>query len=255
MKKTILNTVLALSMVAAGISGLKLSVKAETIPRGWTVTYTGVDEFQQPVFTSSYNKDCKMIDEAMPGDIIEYTITYVNATDEAADFYMNANVLYSIEDINTGGTYRIFNNGKDICSNDTFGIDAASLVGVNKDGDDNSLYFSLGTVNQKSKSTHSGEVKVLIELTDDSKVKSYGNLYGFQGMVFNAQPVSSKQIVKTLDNGTEIVSINDASLPLAASTKGGSLLPSAICSIMFVVGMCIVFWSVAGNINKKRGEI
>ncbi|SCZ80996.1 hypothetical protein [Pseudobutyrivibrio xylanivorans] len=284
MKKTIFNIVLALTLVTAGISGLKLNANAETIPRGWTVTYTGMDEDKNPVFTSTYSSDYREIDNAMPGDTIEYTITYVNATDEEADFYMNANVLDSLEDGNSGGaySYRITNNDKDLFNSNTVGGDGAAVVGLKQVSGNSGLYFSLGTVGKKSATTHSGKVKVLIQLDGDSQLNSYGNKDASLEFFFKAEPTSSavekrtttivkqqemskevsvsqqksivKQIVKTLDNGTEIVEIDDDNVPLAGPATGDSILPSAICSVMFALGMCLIFYSVAISINKKRRE-
>ncbi len=50
----------------------------------------------------------------------------------------------------------------------------------------------------------------------------------------------------------DMVVVEDANTPLSGSNKDSSILPSAICSFVFVVGMCLVFWSVAYNINRKR---
>lgn len=281
MKKTLFNIVLALTLVTAGMTGLKLNANAETISRGWTVTYS-VDGNKKPVYTSTYSTDYSPVENAMPGDTIEYNIKYVNSSGEDADFYMNANVIDSLEEGSAGGaySYKITNNGKDIFDSDIVGGDGAAVVGLNQVSGNGGLYFSLGSVN----ATRSGNVKVSITLDGDSQLNSYGNKDASLEFFFQAEPtrvakenrihtiqkivdvtkdvkVSEertivKQIVRTLDNGTEVVEIDDSDVPLAGGDPrtGDSILPMALCSAMFAIGMCLIIWSVATSINKKRRE-
>lgn len=279
MKKIIKNLVLALTLVAAGFTGSVLSANAETLGSGWTVTYNGKSDVD---FTSTYKDDYKPVQGAMPGDTISYTIQYKNNTTESADFYMNADVLNSLEEGNVGGaySYKITNNGSELFDSETIGGDATAAVGLKQVSGDDGLYFSLGTIPANG----SGKVVVAIKLDGDSQPNIYGDKDAALAFFFKAESTENaekhktiinnvtktntitkqvavsekktivKQIVKTLDNGTELVTIDDSDVPLAGGnpSTGDSIVVMAICSALFVLGMMLIIYAVAMGIIRKK---
>ena len=279
MKKTILNLVLALTLVTVGFTGSVLSANAESLGTGWSVTYNGKSDVD---FTSTYDTDYEAVKGAMPGDTISYTIEYKNNTTESVDFYMNANVLNSLEEGNVGGaySYQISNNGSEQFNSVTIGGDATAAVGLKQVSGDDGLYFSLGSIPANG----SGKVVVAIKLDGDSQPNIYGDKDAALAFFFKAESTENaekhktitkhvtktntntkqvavsekktivKQIVKTLDNGTELVAIDDSDVPLAGGNPntGDSIVPMAICSALFVLGMMLIMYSVAMGIIKKK---
>lgn len=297
MKKGLLNLAIALTLVVVGVSSAKIYASAETIDRGWTVTYGGKSEVD---FSSTYATDYTKITGAMPGDTIQYTITYKNEADEASLFYMNANVVKSLEDgkKDNGGAYgyTIKNNGTEIFNSDTVGGDAGSNkndIGLAQVCGEEGTYFSLGKIPVGG----SGKVTVSITLDGDSQLNQYGAKAADLNFFFKAETESQheinkvvekevikndfrtkevnesetrsivKQIVKKLDNGTTLVQIDDTdtplgitidddNVPLAGVKTGDSILPSAVCAVMFIAGMCLIVWAAAIAVkNKKNKEV
>ena len=129
MKKKILNVVLALTLVMGFNNTAIISNAAEdSLSYSWDVTYNGKN------FTSTYDSSKAAIQNVMPGDTITYTVNYINGTNEATDFYMNADVIKTLEDTSVaeGGAYsfKITNNGETIFDSETVGGDAEEVVGL-----------------------------------------------------------------------------------------------------------------------------
>ena len=279
MKKNKLNIVLALMLVVAGISGTKLTANAETEGLSWSVTYNGSG------FTSTYDASNATISDAMPGDTIEYTVEYINGSSEAAVFYMNADVVKTLEEgaEASGGaySYKITTNTSDtpIFDSETVGGDATAVVGLDQVNGKEGAYFSLGEVAVGK----SGKVTVSISLDGNSQTNSYMDTLAEIELKFGAESATSyenskkivktvtktntvtkyasysekksivKKVVKTLDNGTEVVVIDDDDVPLAGDSPltGDSILPIVFCGILFVVGLMFVI-AYFRLVNKKE---
>ncbi len=285
MKKGILNIVLALSLVVAGMSGTKLGVKAaeaEGPSYNWEVTYTG------KAFTSTYDENAAVLKNAMPGDIIIYSVDYINGSEyESADFYMSADVVKSLEDgaKAQGGAYsfRIIKN-KDTASeeklfdSETVGGDATESVGLNQVSGKDGAYFALGSVKKGDR----GNVTVEITLDGDSQTNNYMAAKANLNIKFGAEDSSSakysktvketktttstvnqyvpvsekksivKQVIKTLDNGTEVVSIDESQVPLANPQTGDSIIPFAVCLFMFLLGMSLIGFYIKLMMDRKK---
>ena len=94
-KKT-LNIVLALTLVIAGITVVNIDTAAATpdMSYKWGVTYDGSK------FSSTFNASDAILKDVMPGDTIEYVVTYENLHNKNKDsnFYLNTSVIKSLED-------------------------------------------------------------------------------------------------------------------------------------------------------------
>lgn len=294
MKKYLLNLVLALTLVTAGLTtgfSTAAAKEADGLSYNWDVTYNGGS------FSSTYNSEAAKIKNAMPGDTITYSVKYINGTSESADFYMNADVVRSLEQTSKGegGAYsfKITNNDEVIFDSETVGGDVIEAVGLNQVDGKEGAYFALGSVPANG----FGTVSVLIALDGKSQTNNYMAATANLDIVFGAEatttakyskteykkvtktgtsyqyvPVtetktSTMPVVKTLDNGTEVVAIDDSEIPLSGDTKtildpntplaagpqtGDSLIPLLICGAMLVIGIGLIGWYIKLMLDKKK---
>ncbi len=312
MKKKYFNLVLALTIVVAGIMGATISSNAETSESGWEVSFNGKG------FDSDYAKNKSNINNAMPGDTVNYAIKYTNSSKNEAAFYMNADVVKTLEDGSkaSGGaySYKITNEiaGKTstIIDSETVGGDPSEVIGLDQVNGKGGTYFSLGKLGVNE----SGSVKIEVLLDGNSQTNDYMSTLAKINVKFGAEstkPVENhvtvynyierihpiekivnktekvtryekdnKEIVKTLDNGTQVVVINDDEVPLAGIKRikdiinkpdsgitiedeptplaggsprtGDSIIPLAICLIMLVAGISLIIWYFKLTKNNKE---
>lgn len=288
MKKRIMNFVLALTLVVAGTVGSSAYALANETAKEWmTFTYKGGSDVD---FTSQVAEGFTPFSDVMPGDTITYKINYANGTSKAADFYMNAEVVKSLEkasqDVGGAYSYVIKNNDAELFSSETVGGDATEKLGLTQASGDTGVYFSLGEV----KAGEKGTVSVSITLDGDSQANVYQDKSAELQFYFKAEsetlgnktivkenekvvPVTKtvtesvkrtekKQVVKTLDNGTTLVQIDDSDVPLAGDTDditgvnnpvtGDSLLPLVACSIAFLSGLALIVYYIKLRVDKKK---
>ena len=284
MKKKILNVVLALTLVMGFNNTAIISNAAEdSLSYSWDVTYNGKN------FASTYDSSKAAIQNVMPGDTITYTVNYINGTNEATDFYMNADVIKTLEDTSAaeGGAYsfKITNNGETIFDSETVGGDAEEVVGLKQVKGKEGAYFSLGSV--PAKTSNKGTVQILITLDGNSQTNNYMAAVANLQVKFGAEdsesakrsktnvkkvtkvntitknvPVTTKksivkQVIKTLDNGTDIVAIDDEDVPLSVGgdpKTGDSVFPVALCIGMLMSGLCLIGWYVVMTVNNKKSS-
>ena len=246
MKKKLLNLVLALTLVTAGLAtgfSTAAAKEADGLSYNWDVTYSGKS------FTSTYDSEAAKIKNAMPGDTITYSVKYINSSTESADFYMNADVVKSLEQTSKGegGAYsfKITNNDEIIFDSETVGGDVTEAVGLNQVNGKEGAYFALGSVPVNG----SGTVSVLITLDGTSQTNNYMAATANLNIVFGAEATSTakysktiikkipkedkryqyvtvnetkpgiKQVSKTNNGETEVVAIDDSAIPLSGDTK------------------------------------
>lgn len=282
MKKKYMNIVLALTIVAAGFIGLKTEALADTLdPVTWTVTYDGSDSF-----VSTYDAETAKVTGAMPGDTITYEVTYKNASTEAANFYMDANVVKTLEEGNdaTGGayTYKILSDKSTtpLFDSETVGGDNEDVQGLMQVNGNEDAYFDLGTLAVGD----SGKVTVIIVLDGNTQSNSYMGALGQLNILFAAEPESndnegivitktitktntvfnqivnhskqkvSKKVERTLPNGTQIVVIEDEDTPLFGENPltGDSIVPLVFCGITLLLGLFLIFMYFRMTRNNKE---
>lgn len=282
MKKKYMNIVLALTLVAAGFIGLKTEALADTLdPVTWTVTYDGTD-----TFGTTYDAETAKVTGAMPGDTITYEVTYKNASTEAANFYMDANVVKTLEEGNdaTGGayTYKILSDKSTtpLFDSETVGGDNEDVQGLMQVNGNEDAYFDLGTLAVGD----SGKVTVIIVLDGNTQSNSYMGALGQLNILFAAEPESndnegivitktitktntvfnqivnhskqkvSKKVERTLPNGTQIVVIEDEDTPLFGENPltGDSILPLVFCGITLLLGLFLIFMYFRMTRNNKE---
>lgn len=282
MKKKYMNIVLALTLVAAGFIGLKTEALADTLdPVTWTVTYDGTD-----TFGTTYDAETAKVTGAMPGDTITYEVTYKNASTEAANFYMDANVVKTLEEGSdaTGGayTYKILSDKSTtpLFDSETVGGDNEDVQGLMQVNGNEDAYFDLGTLAVGD----SGKVTVIIVLDGNTQSNSYMGALGQLNILFAAEPESndnegivitktvtktntvfnqivnhskqkvSKKVERTLPNGTQIVVIEDEDTPLFGENPltGDSILPLVFCGITLLLGLFLIFMYFRMTRNNKE---
>lgn len=295
-KKT-LNIVLALTLVIAGITVVNIDTAAATpdMSYKWGVTYDGSK------FSSTFNASDAILKDVMPGDTIEYVVTYENLhnKNKDSDFYLSTSVIKSLEDTSSasGGayTFKITNidaaNKQTVLFDSETGGDAkndSGASGLNLVNGNQGTYFSLGTVPVNA----TGKVAITIKLDGNSQTNAYMDALANLKLVFVAEPIDArnerkividekveyerdtkyetvsdtksivKKVVKTLDNGAEVVEIDDSDVPLAGGDRGSgspqtgdSMIPMVICTAMFIIGMCLIIWYAAICVNSKKKEV
>ena len=272
MKIKYMNLVLALALTVAGLLGQGLTANAKDDAKAsWNVIYTG-----SKLDDSSYSVDKATIQNVMPGDTFTYEVTYKNDSGKSADFYLSTDVIDSLEDEGdaTGGayTYKLYYeaNGKktDLYSNDLVGGES-SIVGLHQvQGNleaDEKTYFGIGTLAGGS----SGKVTLVISLDGNSQDSDYMQKLAQIDFKFgvedtpNPKPetkvitnTKTRRVVYTIPGGTEVVAINDPSIPLAGGgpVTGDSILPLIICTVTLLIGILLIgLYFIAAK--KQREEV
>lgn len=267
MKKLYLNMVLALTLVVAGTLGVSSTVKAQTKSLEWTVQYDGGDTFE----TLGKDATKSTISGTMPGDTLKYVVTYSNAYDKTTDFFLNAEVLSSLEDgakndattteKAAGGAYsfsvKYTANGttETIYDSDTVGGDSVVSQGLNQTNKDNA-YVNVGRLTKGQ----SGVVTIEIKLDGNSQDNSYMEKLAKMNVQFAVQDSSEvdgkhtvihkenetkRTVVYRIPGGKQVVYIDDDTLvPLDGGNPltGDSVLPLVICGIALLIGIALILW-------------
>lgn len=279
MKKVYLNMVLALTVLVAGF-GLN-NIKADAATQGleWTVQYNGGDNF------STLGKDAAKttIENAMPGDTLQYVVTYANSADSGvtSNFYLNAEVISSLEDnkmdgANTtknaaGGAYAFSvvydckGEKETIYDSETVGGDSVVSAGLNQTKQGNA-YVQVGTLAPGE----SGVVTITIALDGNSQDNSYMEKIAKMNVQFAVQDVNDpgfkddrieksstveKHVVYKIPGGKEIIYIDDDTLvPLSGGNPrtGDSILPLVFCGIALLIGLALIMWYFRMTRDEKE---
>ena len=269
MRKLHLNMVLALMVMTVGLFEAGTIAKAETESISWSVTYTGSK------LESTYDSSKATITDTLPGDTIEYSVDYINGSSSAANFYMSADAVKTLEEgaTATGGaySYKITYTGSDepLFDSETIGGDSDdsvdSVIGLNQVNGNEDSYFSLGSV----AAGESGTVTVSITLDGNSQTNNYMDTLAELEIKFGAEPTSEsegdsiinhssvvKNIVNTISGETEIVVIDDDDIPTTVSgdpKTGDSVLPLVICGIALIIGLLLILWYF--KLTKENKEV
>lgn len=286
MKRKFYNVALALAVAVAGFAGFNMEAKAETEKVEWAVTYNGSG------FDSTYSADKSKLTNAMPGDTIEFSVDYINGTEANADFYMSADVLKSLEEgaTATGGaySYKIISSKSEepIFDSETVGGDATDVIGLDQVKSGEGAYFALGTL----AAGDSGKVTVSIALDGNSQNNAYMATLAQLEIRFGAEPTSEavqdivkhetvtktetkvntvtergsetivQRVARTLGDGTNVVIINDDSVPLDGGTvisganprTGDSIIPLIACGVALIIGLLLIVWYFRMTRDKKE---
>ncbi|SDB34673.1 hypothetical protein SAMN02910298_01691 [Pseudobutyrivibrio sp. YE44] len=271
MKKRIMNLVLALALTAIGLTGQITVAQAEEIP---TATFKGSD------FNSNFDHfttDQQTIPNIMPGDTVTFQAKYVNDSGAAANFYLNTDVISSLEEKSAdnsssteakggGYTFKLTQGSKVLYDSNMLGGDDKGLHQFENEGD---TYFSLGQLANGG----SGIVNLEITLDGNSQDNSYMYKLATLEIRFAAEKlpgnkpptvinnVETNRVVYRVPGGSQVVAIDDPSTPLAVSSvrnnpnnpnTGDSMIPLMICSAGLLIG--IIFIAMYFVISKKQRE-
>lgn len=270
MKVKKINMVLALALVVAGITGHCMTVEAGTESLEWTVQYDGGKNFK----TLGKDATNSSIGNAMPGDTIQYIVTYTNnsADGKTYDFYLDANVLKSLEDGSSaaqgGGysykvDYEINGTTSTVIDSETIGGDNDVSKGLNQVSNDS--YVSVGRLTKGQ----SGIVTVSIALDGNSQDNSYMETIAQMSIQFAVQEAGeadgkhevientkteTKHVVYTIPGGSKIIYIDDELTPLAGGgpQTGDSILPLLICGITLLIGIMFIAWYFKLTKDEKK---
>lgn len=285
MKNKILNIVLALTVVIAGVAVFSNTANAEEVPVAWGVEYTKEGKVVSHFSDAYPNGTKEALKDLMPGDKLTYTVTYTNNTTEAANFYVNAGVAKNFEDATgaKGGAYSyvITNTKSDgsslvLFDSETVGGDNDQTIGLNQVDKGEDSYFTLGSV----PAGKSGVVKVTVKLDGNTINNAYMETVmneitkkaetGQLDVRFGAEPTSVAEyvtphiirnqktivnrVIKTLDNGTQVVVIDDNDVPLAGPRTGDSILPLVMCGLSLILGLFLIACYFMMTKDSRREE-
>ena len=292
MKTKYINIILALSLVVAGAMTPAAQVQAKDHPAvKWDVTYSKSTIGNKGSLTSTYNSNAEEILKAkesikkvMPGDKITYEATCINASDSSADFYLTTDIVKSLEDGKdaSGGayTYELYYlpdgvtdkaNATYIYNDELVGGDDTGLHQIKErkeDGlsDSEKTFFRVATIT----AGHNGKVVLEISLDGNSQDSSYMSALANINMEFGVEetPVpgiadrvinTSKtvRVVNKVPAGSEIVKINDPTMPLAGGgpATGDELIPVIACSLGLLLGILIIISYFAVERKQEREEV
>ncbi|MBQ7147547.1 MAG: hypothetical protein IJR96_02225 [Pseudobutyrivibrio sp.] len=261
MKKFYLNTVLALMVAFTSFSLAGITAKADTFDNvHWNVVFNG-----KSIVSPDYDEINHDYKNAMPGDTIIYSVDYANTSGEAADFYMDAGVVKTLEEGSkaTGGAYsykiEATTSSEPLFISETLGGDAASenidaIIGLDQVNNNEGAYFPLGTVAKDGK----GTVTITVVLDGNSQTNSYMETLGTLDIKFGAQPTSAahegdkvenhnkiiKKIIEKIPGGTEVIIVDEDEITITGGNPqtGDSILPLIVCAVALIFGLLLIFW-------------
>ncbi|MCR5415246.1 MAG: hypothetical protein K6E79_00435 [Pseudobutyrivibrio sp.] len=267
MNKKRLNIVLALAVGVVGLMGLSETADAKTQETGWTINFDG------STVSSGTTTDKGTIVSAMPGDTIQYNVTYTNSSTISADFYLDTEVINSLENKNADGTdanisgegaysysikYTIDGATTTIYDSESVGaIETSEITENNK-----SSYFGIGNL----AAGNSGLITVEVVLDGNSQDNDYmaklATLELKLGVEKDVIPENKtntvttsgnvKKVVYTVPGGTEVVLIDDPIVPLDGPQTGDSIIPILISSVALLIGILLVIWYF--RLTRKEKE-
>lgn len=177
-KKTFWRT----AVMAFALAASTLTVYAEdyTKDEGWAVTFTG--EGIESNFTSS--QIAAEISELQPGDSVTFSVGVANSDSRSADFYLNSQVLSSLEDSRataSGGAYGYSlvyagpsGNELVLYNSDTIGGDSTDQgEGLNKVRSESGEYIYLDGLGAGQK----GKVSIRVALDGETQGNGYQNTF------------------------------------------------------------------------------
>lgn len=262
MNKVYKNLIIAAAFSFIGFMCFSNEAKAEEHKLEWDITYT-----QDQQLTSTFDASKAKFDDVMPGDTIVYQVNMINNYSGSADFFMEANVLKTLElgdgNNQTGaanGAYEYYIVSSQlempVFSSDTVGgdTDFDDVVGLSQISGQENAFLSLGTV----EAGKSGNVVITIKLDGNTQDNSYKSQLGQLQFVFGAEPTDSvrtgndtivehneivKKVVNVVPGETEIIVIDDDSIPLSIDGNprtGDSILPILFCGIALILGLSLI---------------
>ncbi|MCR5416190.1 MAG: hypothetical protein K6E79_05280 [Pseudobutyrivibrio sp.] len=262
MKKLKFNMVLALSLLVAGLGINNMTAEAGTSKLEWTVQYNGGNSFE----TLGKDAQKSTLENVMPGDTLQYVVTYKNASTTTNDFYLNAEILSSLEDNSNDDTtaqggaysykvsYDLNGTTTTVFDSETVGGDSTEVAGLDQ-AKSNGAYVNVGQL----AAGQSGVVTIEIQLDGNSQDNSYMEKFAQLSVQFavqdsaenngehtiiNKENTVTKYTTYKIPGGTEIVYIDDDTLvPLAGGSNpqtGDSIVPLVVCGIALLVGIAFI---------------
>ena len=195
MKRTLRGVSLAAALVLLLVSSLTAFAEDRQGASGWQVSFNG--KRMDSNFTSA--SIVNDVNDLLPGDSVELTISLKNDFNGTADWYMKNEVLDALEDAGNaaGGAYDYLLTYTDaagqtstLYSSEKFGGDGR-INGVGLHGATNTLedYFYL----DRMEGSASGTVKLKVALDGETLVNNYQNTFARLQMDFATELVESGQ--------------------------------------------------------------
>ena len=251
--------ILCLAMIALMVIGTPLTANAEHFEgcKNWNVTFDG--NTMKDNFTGS--DVTETILNIQPGDSITVQINLKNTASKKTDWYLNNEVLQTLEDSNEvaeGGAYTYLLKYHDPSGTETVLYD--SNLGGDKQEDDKAEGLEQATFGRKDEFVYldrlnkgeSGYVSLYIELDGETQGNAYQETLAKLRMKFAVEKVNDETITKEIKKeGKDEVIVVTQYVPGMVKTGDNSKLV-LFSSLALVSGLGILVYAFV--LMKKRHE-
>ena len=253
--------ILCLAMIALMVIGTPLTANAEHFEgsKNWNVTFDG--NTMKDNFTGS--DVTETILNIQPGDSITVQINLKNTASKKTDWYLNNEVLQTLEDSNEvaeGGAYTYLLKYHDPSGTETVLYD--SNLGGDKQEDDKAEGLEQATFGRKDEFVYldrlnkgeSGYVSLYIELDGETQGNAYQETLAKLRMKFAVEKVNDETITKeSKKEGKDEVIVVTKYVPGMVKTGDNSKLV-LFSSLALVSGLGILVYAFVLMKKRREGE-
>ena len=253
--------ILCLAMIALMVIGTPLTANAEHFEgsKNWNVTFDG--NTMKDNFTGS--DVTETILNIQPGDSITVQINLKNTASKKTDWYLNNEVLQTLEDSNEvaeGGAYTYLLKYHDPSGTETVLYD--SNLGGDKQEDDKAEGLEQATFGRKDEFVYldrlnkgeSGYVSLYIELDGETQGNAYQETLAKLRMKFAVEKVNDETITKEIKKeGKDEVIVVTKYVPGMVKTGDNSKLV-LFSSLALVSGLGILVYAFVLMKKRREGE-
>ena len=254
--------ILCLAMIALMVIGTPLTANAEHFEgsKNWNVTFDGnnlKDNFTGSDVTES-------ILNIQPGDSITVQINLKNTASKKTDWYLNNEVLQTLEDSNEvaeGGAYTYLLKYHDPSGTETVLYDS-KVLGGDKQADDKAEGLEQATFGRKDEFVYldrlnkgeSGYVSLYIELDGETQGNAYQETLAKLRMKFAVEKVNDETITREIKKeGKDEVVVVTKYVPGMVKTGDNSKLV-LFSSLALVSGLGILVYAFVLMKKRREGE-
>ena len=253
--------ILCLAMIALMVIGTPLTANAEHFEgsKNWNVTFDG--NTMKDNFTGS--DVTETILNIQPGDSITVQINLKNTASKKTDWYLNNEVLQTLEDSNgvaEGGAYTYLLKYHDPSGTETVLYD--SNLGGDKQEDDKAEGLEQATFGRKDEFVYldrlnkgeSGYVSLYIELDGETQGNAYQETLAKLRMKFAVEKVNDETITKEIKKeGKDEVIVVTKYVPCMVKTGDNSKLV-LFSSLALVSGLGLLVYAFVLMKKRREGE-
>ena len=252
--------ILCLVMIALMVVGTPLTANAEHFEgsKNWNVTFDGKQ--MKDNFTGS--QVTETILNIQPGDSITVRINLKNDASKKTDWYLNNEVLQTLEDSNDvaeGGAYTYLLKYHDPSGDETVLYDSKVLGGENEKQKAEGLEQATFGLEEeyvyldRLKNGESGYVSLYIELDGETQGNDYQETLAKLRMKFAVEKVNDETITKEIEKEDNEVVVVTKYVPGMVKTGDNSKLV-LFSSLALASGLVLVVYAFVLMKKRRKGE-